>query len=388
MTREEFEGLVERLDEQAKQHPKRYRLKVVLLALGANLVVGALALLPALLLGLCVAFTAPDIPAPAIAAVIGALLWIAFKTVWVKLPPPTGLALHAAQAPELFRMIRALQRELNAPSLHRVLLTDDFNAAVVQRPRCGMLFRPRNHLVIGLPLMKALTTDQFNAVLAHELAHLAGAHGRFANWACRQRRRWMQLSQALDGAPRHISSLFKSRLQRYTSYFNAHTLPLTRAHEYHADAASARLTSPRIAAEALTSVSVIGSYLYEKYWPRIHQKIADHPAMSFAPYSAITHAVANELDSESALQWLARAMARQTACDDGHPALADRLKHIGAMPQIRFPKFHEAADRLLGEARYKYADRLDARWTKRITQARGVQLKTPESLKDKRMTAA
>src|SRR5690606_36757383 len=110
-----------------------------------------------------------------------------------------------------------------------------------------------------------------------------------------------------------------------TSYFNTHTLPLTRTHECQADAASARLTSPRIAAEALTSVSVIGSCLYEKYWPSMHQKIADHPAMNFAPYSAITHAVADELDKASALQWPARAMARRAAFYDGHPALVDRL---------------------------------------------------------------
>lgn len=388
MSREEFERLVDRLSEQAHHHPQRYRLKVLLLASGLNIVVGALVLLPALALAIGIALIAPGVPAPVVVAVVGALLCITIKTLSVTLPSPTGLAVHPAQAPELFRVIRTLQRELDAPRLHRILLTDDFNASIVQRPRCGLPFWPRNHLLIGLPLMKALTTDQFHAVLAHELAHLAGAHGRFANWACRQRRRWLQLAQALDRAPRAIRLLFQARLQRYASYFNAHTVPLTRTHECQADAASARLTSPRIAAEALTSVSVIGSYLYEKYWPRMHQKIADHPAMNFAPYSAITHAVADELDKESALQWLARAMARQTAFDDGHPALADRLKHIGAMPQIRFPKFHEAADLLLGKARHTYADRLDARWKKRVTKARGVQRKAQRSVKGQPGAAA
>jgi hypothetical protein len=56
------------------------------------------------------------------------------------------------------------------PRFHHVLVTDDFNAAVVQAPRLGLFGWYRNYLLIGLPLAKALTVEQFKAVLAHEFA--------------------------------------------------------------------------------------------------------------------------------------------------------------------------------------------------------------------------
>ena len=40
----------------------------------------------------------------------------------------------------------------------------------------------RNYLLIGLPLAKALTVEQFKAVLAHEFGHLAKGHGAMSNW--------------------------------------------------------------------------------------------------------------------------------------------------------------------------------------------------------------
>jgi len=75
------------------------------------------------------------------------------------------------------------------------LITDDFNAAVVQIPRLGLLGWYRNTLLIGLPLMKALTRQQLAAVLAHEFGHLAGGHGRLGNWVYRLRFGWARLAQ-------------------------------------------------------------------------------------------------------------------------------------------------------------------------------------------------
>jgi len=53
---------------------------------------------------------------------------------------------------------------------------------VVQSPREGIVGWPRNYLLIGLPLMKTLSVDQFEAVLAHELGHVARGHGKVSNW--------------------------------------------------------------------------------------------------------------------------------------------------------------------------------------------------------------
>jgi Zn-dependent protease with chaperone function len=204
--------------------------------------------------------------------------------------------LTARQAPGLFAMLEELRARLQAPRVHRVLVTDEFNAAVLRVPRLGIFGWRANHLLIGLPLAKALTVEQFKAVLAHELAHLK------------------------------------------------------RAGELEADAASARAVSAGAVAQALTAVSVVGSWLEERYWPQLRRRGAGAPQpAAFAPYSAMGR-LAREMQPESIHRWLKRALLRKRASDDTHPSLAERLAALNEKPRLLLPAPGAAADRLLGRA--------------------------------------
>jgi hypothetical protein len=50
-----------------------------------------------------------------------------------------------------------MRRQMKGPRFHRVLVVDEVNAAVVQRPAFGLVGWPRNHLLLGLPLLEALS---------------------------------------------------------------------------------------------------------------------------------------------------------------------------------------------------------------------------------------
>src|SRR5262249_54354082 len=108
----------------------------------------------------------------------GALLVVVLRSLWVRLEPPAGEVLRRREAPGLFTRVEQLCRRLRAPRVHRVIVTEDFNAAVTQVPRLGVLGWHRNYLLLGLPLLKCLTVEQLEAVLAHELGHLSGGHAR------------------------------------------------------------------------------------------------------------------------------------------------------------------------------------------------------------------
>ncbi len=363
MTNEQFDALVGRLEEQARGNPAGYQLKVVLLALLGNAYLAAMLLLiVALLLATLASVVVLKALAVKLVLVVGFFLWMILKALWVKIDPPAGTELRRAQAPELFAMIDGLRRTLRAPRFHHVLVTDDFNAAVVQSPRLGIFGWPRNYLLIGLPLMKSLTVEQFKAVLAHEFGHLAKGHGRMSNWIYRQRLRWSRLLAVLEANESKGSFLFKPFLNWFAPYFNAYSFPMARANEYEADATSARLTSPQAAAEALTSVNVVGGYLAERYWPQIHSQADEQPAPAFAPYLSMGEGVASELDETSGRTWLEQAMTRQTDSADTHPALADRLRAIGEAPRLALPPVGEAADRLLGKALEPITRSFDRRW--------------------------
>jgi Zn-dependent protease with chaperone function len=367
MTNEQFDALVGKLEAQARRNPATYQFKVFLLALFGNAYLSVILLLiVALLVGLIISITVLKALALKLIIIVGLFLWMILKALWVRIPPPEGTVIKARQAPELFAMIGELRHQLGAPRFHHVLITDDFNAAVVQAPRLGLFGWPRNYLLIGLPLLKALTVEQFKAVLAHEFGHLAKGHGRVSNWIYRQRLRWSRLMAVLEASESKGSFLFRPFLNWFAPYFNAFSFPLARANEYEADATSVRLTSPRAAAEALTSVNVVGSYLAEHYWPHILKQASDQPQPGFAPYSNMGQGVATGLDDTATQGWLKRALARQTTSADTHPALNERLQAIGESPRLAPPAPGQAADRLLGDALATITEHFDRRWQDNI----------------------
>lgn len=370
MTREEFDALVSKLEEQARQNPAGYRWRVVLLALMGDAYLAATVLLIfALLVGLIVSVAFLKLVAVKLIVLVVPFLWLLLKALWVRIPPPEGSEIRRTQAPALFAMIDELRARLGAPAFHHVLVTDELNAGVVQSPRLGIFGWPRNYLLLGLPLMKCLTAEQFKAVLAHEFGHLAGGHGRLSNWIYRQRLRWSRLQNVLEATQSSGAFLFKPFLNWYAPYFNGYSFPLARSNEYEADAVAARLMSPRVAAEALTGVEVVGSYLGQRFWPGIHKQADERPHPAFAPYSGLDHRLATELDETSREKWLKEAMARPTTCSDTHPALAQRLAAIGQTPRLAPPAPGQGADRLLGQALDAITTAFDRRWEARILPA-------------------
>jgi Zn-dependent protease with chaperone function len=367
MTNEQFEALVSRLEQQAQNNPDRYRIKVFLLAMLGNAYLGVMLLLIVVLFGMLLASVMVlKLLAVKLIIIVGFFLWMILKALWVRIDPPEGTEITAGQAPGLFAMIGRLRCQLGAPRFHHVLITDDFNAGVVQSPRLGIFGWHRNYLLIGLPLMKSLTEEQFKAVLAHEFGHLAKGHGRMSNWIYRQRLRWSRLLTVLDASESKGGFLFKPFLNWFAPYFNAYSFPMARANEYEADATSARLTSLQAAAEALTSVNVVGSYLAERYWPQIHKQADEQPIPNFAPYFGMGQGVATELDEISTQEWLDQAMALQTDSADTHPALSDRLKAINESPRLALPGIGQSADRLLGFALKAITESFDRRWKDNI----------------------
>jgi Zn-dependent protease with chaperone function len=368
MTDEEFAALVKRLEPEALARPSGYRRKVLALAVLGNVyIVAMLLIIVAVLIALVASLYLLKAVAVKLILVVGFFLWVVLKALWVKTEPPSGIRIRPQQAPELFELIDALRRDLGAPPFHEVLVTDDFNAAVAQTPRLGIFGWDRNWLLVGLPLMQALSVEQFRAVLAHEFGHLAKGHGRISNWIYRQRLRWSRLLAVLAATKSGGGFLFKPFLTWFAPYFNAYSFPLARANEYEADAASARLTSPRTAAEALTCSGVVGGFLFGQYWPQVHKQASDLPTPSFNPYHGIATRIASDLDESSARAWLNKAMAQQTDLADTHPSLTDRLRAIGETPRLALPGTGESADRLLGDKLGAITERFGRQWQERIT---------------------
>jgi Zn-dependent protease with chaperone function len=372
MTHDEFAALVARLEGHARRNPGAYRARVIALALaGYAYLAVVIAVLAVLLGGAIYSIAYAHAVGIKLALVTGIFLWVVLKALWIRFGAPDGIEVRRSEAPELFARIEGLRTRLRAKRFHHVLITNDFNAAVVQRPLLGIFGWHTNYLLIGLPLMKSLTPAQLEAVLAHEFGHLAGGHARLSNWVYRLRLSWQRLLTTLQARESIGLLLFKPFFMRYAPYFEAYSFPLARANEYEADAASARIASPRAAAEALTAVEIAGRYFEERFWPELHRQADDLPQPAFAPFSAMGERLAGEIDETHAQQWLDRAMARETTVDNTHPSLADRLKALGEPPRRAPPGPGSAADTLLGAALEGITRRFDDAWRDGIAKAWG-----------------
>lgn len=288
-------------------------------------------------------------------------MWRVMRSLWVKFDPPAGRVLSRAEAGPLHDLLRAQTRALKAPTVHSILLTTDYNAAAMQLPRLGLLGWPRNYVLVGLPLLQTLTPEQAAAVVAHELGHLRGGHGRFAALVYRVNQSWAQLVDNLERSGRR--SVVRGFTDWYVPRFNAWSHPLRRTAEFEADAAAARLTSPAALAEALCAIEVREPALDRLYWRPLNKSLADEPAPPADPISrllAVARTARLPHDEESTL--LRRAAEADPDPFDTHPTLGERLAALKQAVAAPAPPTTTAAEAWLGASLPALAQELDAEW--------------------------
>lgn len=372
MDHSRYAALIERLEKLQQADPRAYKLRLVgLVVLGYGYLLGVLAVVIVLLGASVLSLFFLKFAAIKVIAVLGTVALVLLRALWVYVPRPFGYIVDKRTAPELIARIEHLRKALKAPRFHRVLITDDFNAGVRQVPLLGLFGWHRNYLLIGLPLLKCLTPQQLDAVLAHEFGHLAGGHARFGNWLYRARASWQQLLQEIDNNGGAGAFVFKRFFHWYVPYFQASAFPLARANEYEADATAARLTSPQQMAQALTGVELAGTLLSQRFWPQLHRRADEVPQPNFLPFSEMGHGLADDLSGSDGERWLQQCLRQQTGLEDSHPALADRLKALGQPALVAPPAEGESADRLLGSERERIIATYDRRWQDQIIYSWG-----------------
>lgn len=201
----------------------------------------------------------------------------------------------------------------------------------MQTPRFGLLGGYCNTLMIGLPLMQALSPKEFASVLAHEYGHLSGSHGKLGAWIYRIRSVWLQMAQGFSNGSSFIDRTIHRFFRWYVPYFNAYSFVLARQQEYEADRASARLVGARVAADALVAADLKGRFIAEHFWPGLYAQADMRPKPEFLPHATMRNLLRYGAQPEEYSQWLRESLGRITAYDDTHPSLRDRLEALGEL---------------------------------------------------------
>jgi len=366
MSPDELTALAHRLESGYRLKPRAYRFRVLLLAALGYAYVLAFFVLLLLLTAVLAVFTVQGDGSSAetykLVLPVMLLMIMLLRAMWIRVKAPQGIELSPRQNACLFQTLEKIRHSLNGPRIHSVLLTDDFNAAISQVPRFGLFGWQRNQLIIGLPLMHALSAKEFGAILAHEYAHLSGAHGRFNAWIYRVRNTWSRLLESLELNDRWSGNIFRGFCQWYAPYFNAYSLVQVRINEYQADRAAAEFAGARYIARALIKMRIKGDYLEQRFWPQVCSQ-ADHTAVPhFSPYSDMAILMRKDISESEARHSLDNAMREKTSCDDSHPSLRDRLASLGEDAILPGETVSSAASRFLTNNLGELTDRLDKQW--------------------------
>jgi Zn-dependent protease with chaperone function len=164
--------------------------------------------------------------------------------------PADEVEVPASEEPELHERLRNLARVVGTRPPDRIVVTADVNAYVREFGPLMGLVRGKRTLAIGTPLLDVLTVAQLEAVLAHELGHLAGGDTRLGPLAFRTDAVIMHMIEALEDTT--VAGVFVT----YGKFQHRVSASVRRAQELVADRAAVRTAGRQAAADALHRIRI------------------------------------------------------------------------------------------------------------------------------------
>lgn len=366
----DYETLVWSLQSEAQEVPGSFRIKVLGISFFAYLIL--FGLLTVLLAGLYFMFTVAKgngntftmIVLASWVLVVAPIVWLTLRMFFASIPVPQGRELQESEAPQLFRMIADMQQRLQAAPIHHVLVTNEFNAAIAQCPRFGLFGGYRNYLILGLPLMYAVSADEIKAIVAHEYGHLAGGHGKLSRWIYRQRFTFDVLYEHArvrrdDNA---VNRALAGMLDWFAPYYNAYTFVLSRQNEYEADAMSRELAGAEASASALIRINLLSDWLHGSFWPKLYAQATQHETPPVMPFVAMRKLLAMTMDEWATKERLSAAWKVESDVYDTHPCLNERVTALDQRPALPTLPAVCAADALLGKFAPVLVHEFDGKW--------------------------
>jgi len=305
---------------------------------------------------------------PFVAAAFSATAALTIGVLLASVKPNTFGSLDRERAPGLWQLWDKFQ---NAGG--RVLaVDDDFNASIQEHRRFAGLFGRRVMMKIGLPVLLLLDDDAVAAIVAHEVGHARHMH--------------------ISGTYKLVD--FDAALDRFFDYVDPHNTATgaiamhafgwlkrwldnqiiidRRCAEFEADAVSAEMTSPRLAARTLLLVEVYGhklTALYRAYDEELLRAVA--PPKS--PILRIRDLSAQPSDWIEFWTLAGEIHAKEADPKSDHPAMRDRLRALGFddVMQLHPQIFGSRGSFLPPETVERLIADIDARWNRGAAEQLG-----------------
>lgn len=265
----------------------------------------------------------------------GFSFWAGLRGILSPVDIPCGQRLTREDAPELVRMLDALQSEMGVEKVRTIWVDGEFNASAAQRPVFGLIGMTRCHLTLGVPLLAGLNARELRSVLVHELAHFEHEHGLWSVWNFRMWEAWTRLSES------GLAGIF---MWPFVALYGGRVLAINsvsrRHHEFQADAREAALVGSEVFAKTMLKVHVLQSHMYRGFLPAFTRETA---TLESPPSDFMTRAVASirecDLVGVKAQQCLRLESGERAELEDSHPPTFDRLRALlGTLQEEKNPQ--------------------------------------------------
>jgi heat shock protein HtpX len=243
---------------------------------------------------------------------------------------PPGPELAQFRAPALHRMIGDVAEQTGQETPAQIYLAPDVNAAVLQRG--GLLgLGGKRVLLVGLPLIDALTVRQLRAVIAHEFGHFHSGDTRLGPWFYRTYDALERTVIALHEA----ESIWRKPFTWYLDFFLRRTAALKRRQEFLADELAARIGGRDAAIAGLEEISKAAP-AFHGFWSSEAAPVLEsgHRAPLLEGFRRFRAAGAVSSALEEALEEERKA---ETDPYNTHPSLGERIAALERLPDSSVP---------------------------------------------------
>lgn len=261
-----------------------------------------------------------------VALTVAAGVFSALVSIFKRMPKNNtieGYQISRLDAPALWNRIDRIAKKLKTMPPDHLIAGIDTNFFVTESP-LNLKGKELNGriLYISLPLLRILSAEEADGVLAHELNHLRG--GDTKNSA--------KLGPALNRCAMYVMHMYQAMLTRiiyfplqfYRLIFELALQRESRMREFIADTTAAQTVSPQAIIQSLIKISAYASYRNEIENKLFDQKechneqigIADQVAQGLNAYASSTNFLQNIQQSNIPHPF------------DSHPSLEDRMKNV------------------------------------------------------------
>jgi Zn-dependent protease with chaperone function len=252
-----------------------------------------------------------------------------------------GVEVTAADQPALWARVHQLAAQVGTRPPRRIFLVPEVNAAVWENTRLLGLIPGKRQMMVGVPLLMALTPAQLDAVLAHELGHYGNRDTRLGGLVGRTRQGVLGALRAA-ASPRKFTlpgaMLFVAVFKWYAQVVLRVTQEASRAQEYAADRVAAAISGKVNAIAALGEVQVVDTafdFYLDRYVSRgLDIGLLPPPPEVFGGFIGLLA----EPSRQTELDELRREpRAEKADAFDSHPPTPERIAALRRLPDDGIP---------------------------------------------------